>query len=88
MKVYLVACNLGAKVKAYKVEMPDGYVPASDDMKTLKEAIAKQHAPRYVSSHAAPDSCGGYISNTESNETIRPDDISILSILAVSRLDL
>lgn len=85
MKTYLVAVDLGARTASYKVEMPESYVPVSDDMKKLKQALVKQHSPKFVSAHAAPDNCGGYISYTESNMPMKADSVRIL---AVSRLDL
>lgn len=85
MKTYLVACYLGAGViHSYTVEMPEEYTPISDNMKALKEKIVKEKDPRWCSSHAAPSGCGGYISISESNSPMNPEN---LDIIAISRLD-
>lgn len=84
MKTYLVACNLGEQIKAYTVRTEASYVPASDNMKTLKELVVKIHKPRTLVSYANPPECGGYIGYTDGKYI----SAKRLNIIAVSRLDL
>lgn len=58
MKQYLVAYDVGknvTRIKTATVEMEDGYCPADDNMKTLKEKVVKENNPKYVEAYARDD---------------------------------
>lgn len=90
MKEYLVACSLGGgKISAFAITAgeigDDGYIPASDNMQKLKEAVVEKYHPKVHYAYAAPDRCGGYVAVCEENTEYTADS---LDIIAVSRLDL
>lgn len=86
MKTYLVHYSTGWGSDTSIVKTKDDYVPESDNMMTLAKLVIEKEHPKYMRAYAAPDSCGGGVSLTESGcGEIKPKN---LEIMAVSRLDL
>lgn len=85
MKKYLVAYTVGLITKSTIIEVANDYIPASDDMKTIKEKIIKKDRPNYIKIYSSPDSCGGYINTIDSNYPVSEDD---LIVIAISNLEI
>lgn len=82
MKKYLVAYNVHiglGLVKSAVVEVEDDYVPALDNMKSIKEKIVSDVKPELVELHTAPPNCGGGVDYTE-NTLIAMKDLNIVAI--------
>lgn len=85
MKNYLVAFNIGSgRVGTTQIQVDDDYIPITDNMKKIKEAVIENSKPKWSTQYAAPSNCGGYISSTE-HDLISVEE---LKIVAISNLDM
>ena len=85
MKKYLVSYKTGMCCSnSVVVEMPENYIPCSDDLFKIKKQIVKLFKPEYEYLMSPPGDWGGYI-RFHSEGRIKAEE---LKILAISRLDL
>lgn len=83
MKNYLVSYNVGV-IKTTQIQLPNDYIPSSDNMDSVKKKIIKEDKPCIVNHYSAPIGCGGHVYANEGRKATKDE----LQIIAISNLDI